>query len=60
MARRAGKDQSVMATVCLQRPGLCHLVPPPAGWVLTHKNQTRRNPWFYLQVTRRLLCLERL
>ena len=38
-----------MATTCLQQPNLCHRVPPPQDWVLTHKNQTRRNPWFYLQ-----------
>ncbi len=38
-----------MATVCLLRAGLCRLVRPPGDWVLTHKTQTERNPWFFLQ-----------
>jgi hypothetical protein len=45
----SGKDQSIMASVCLYKSGLCHLVQPPTNWKLESKTQTRENPWFYLQ-----------
>jgi len=47
--RFAGKDQSIMASVCLQNTRLCNLVQPPLHWRLLSKTQTQENPWFYLQ-----------